>query len=263
MKFNIDFLKKTTKGLITSINALLILVSVLLVVLIVSLAIDIGDKITATENTISVSGTGEVYAAPDLALTSFSVVTEAKTVNEALSENTEKMNAVIAFVKGEGVTDKDVKTTGFNIYPRYEWYEPGTCLIPCPSGRRVLVGYEVYQALQVKIRDLAKVGDIIQGATGEGANQVSDLQFTIEDEDDLKNQAREAAVEEAKAKAKVLADQLDMSLGKVVGFSEGGVVPRYDYAAVPEAMGGGGGEMQIETGENKVTVTVTVTYEIY
>lgn len=237
---------------------------VFLVSLIVWVGVDINNKVKKGENTISVTGTGEVYAAPDLALTSFSVVTEADTVNEALAENAAKMNAVIAFVKGEGLADKDVKTTGFNIYPRYEWYEAGTCWPPCPSGKRVLVGYEVRQTLQVKIRDMAKIGDIVQGATKEGANQVNDLRFTIEDEDELKNQARESAIEKAKSKAKTLASQLDMSLGKVVGFNEGGVVPRYDYAMEEAMVGiGGGGEVQIETGENKITVTVTITYEIY
>jgi len=236
---------------------------VFLVFLIVWVAVDISNKVKEGENTISVTATGEVYAAPDLALTSFSVLTEARTVDEALSENTVKMNAVIAFVKSEGVEDKDVKTTGFNIYPRYEWQEKATCIPPCPSGRRVLVGYEVRQTLQVKIRDMAKIGAIVQGATEQGANQVSNLQFTIDDEDELKKQAREQAIDEAKTKAKELASQLGVKLGKVVEFSEGSVSPRY-YAMEEAVMGKGGGEdLQIETGENKIAVTVTVTYEIY
>lgn len=263
MRISIDFLKNTAKDFLSGAKVLLVLLSLLLLALVVSIVIDINDKITESENTISVSATGEVYAAPDLALTSFSVMTEAATVVKALSENTEKMNAVIAFVKSEEVADKDIKTTGFNIYPRYEWYEKGTCFPPCPSGRRVLVGYEVRQTLQVKIRDMAKIGVIVQGATDQGANQVSNLQFTIDDEDELKKQAREQAIDEAKSKAETLAAQLEVRLGKVVQFTESGVFPRY-YAMEEAAMGRGGGEdLQIETGENKIEVTVTITYEIY
>ena len=237
---------------------------VFLVALIVWIGVDVSNKIKKGENTISVTATGEVYAAPDLALTSFSVVTEAKTVIEALTENTAKMNAVIAFVKSEEVDDKDIKTTGFNIYPRYEWQEKNTCWPPCPNGKRVLVGYEVSQTLQVKIRDMAKIGSILQGATDKGANQVSDLQFTIDDEDGLKKQAREEAIDKAKTKAKELASQLRVRLGKVVEFSESGIFPSY-YGIMEKApMGlGGGEELQIETGENKIEVTVTITYEIY
>lgn len=258
MKFSTDFLKTTAKDLLSGAKILLVLLCLLLTALVISIIVDINDKVTQSENTIAVSATSEVYAAPDLVLASFSVVTEADTVNEALAENTAKMNAVIAFVKGEGVADKDVKTTGFSIYPRYEWDDNGR--------NRTLVGYEIYQTLQVKIRDLDQVGNIVQGAADEGANQISNLQFTIENEDELKNQAREQAIDEAKEKAKTLASQLGMSLGEVVGFNESGAVPLWKSYAVPEAaMGGvgGGGDIQFESGENMITVSVTITYEIY
>ena len=96
--------------------ALLVILGIFLITLIISTTIDIKDKIQITGNTITVSETGEVYAKPDLALTTFSVVNEAKTVAKAMSENTKKMNAVIDFVKGQGVEDKDVKTTSCLLY---------------------------------------------------------------------------------------------------------------------------------------------------
>lgn len=232
-----------------------------LIALTVSTVIDIKNKIQETENTITVSDTGTVYAKPDLALTTFSIVTEAKTVAEAMSENTEKMNAIINSVKEQGVEDKDLKTTTFNIYPRYEWQEKATCVPPCPSGKRVLVGYEVRQSLQVKIRDMEKVGTIIQGATDAGANQVSDLQFTIDNQDELKKQAREQAINKAKTKAEELAKQLGVKLVRISNFSESAALPRFFGLEMAEGLGGGG-EPQIETGENKIEVTVTITYEI-
>jgi hypothetical protein len=244
------------------ITALIIVAIVFLVSLTIWVSIDIQNKITKTENTITVSDTGEIYAKPDLALTTFSVISEKKTVAEALSQNTEKMNAVIDFVKGQGVEGKDLKTTSFNIYPRYEWLEGKTEIPPQPQGKRVLVGYEVRQSLEVKIRDLEKIGAIIEGATGAGANQVGDLQFIIDKEDELKKQARDQAIEKAKTKAKELASQLGVNLVRISNFSESSIVPRYyslEKVAVP---GAGEATPQIELGENKIEVTVTITYEI-
>ncbi|MFH1462332.1 MAG: SIMPL domain-containing protein [bacterium] len=237
---------------------------VFLVSLIVWVVVDIDAKIKEGENTISVSGTGEVYASPDLAITFFSVVTEAKTVSQAVSENTENMNAIIAFIKSEGIADKDLKTTGFNIYPLYEWCDASSSIKPCPVNKRNLTSYEVRQTLQTKIRDLVKIGSIIQGATDNGANQVGNLSFTIDDEEALKEQARKEAIKKAKAKAKELTSQLGVKLGKVVYFSEGSDFPKYYMAEPAVSIEMGGGEApQIETGENKISVIVSITYEIY
>lgn len=253
--------KIENKCLITSLIITLVL---FLAALFVSAVIDIKDKMQTSENTITVFDTGEIYAKPDLALTTFSVITEAKSVVEAMNENTKKMNAVIDFIKGEGVEDKDLKTTSFSIYPRYEWYETKTCLVPpCPAGQRVLVGYEVRQSLQVKIREMSKIGPIIQGAAETGASQVGDLQFTIDKQDELKKQAREEAIKKAKTKAKELAKQLGVKLVKITNFSESSIIP-YFYG-LEEALGKGGESApapQIETGENKIEVTVTITYAI-
>ncbi len=213
-----------------------------------------------SRNTITVSDSGEIYAKPDLALVTFSVITEAKTVEEAMSKNTEKMNSVIEFVKGEGIEEKDIKTTSFNLYPRYEYHRIENYPYP-PEGKRVLVGYEVRQSLEVKIRDFSKIGKIIQGATEKGANQVSELQFTIDKEDELKSRARAQAIEKAKAKAKELAKQLGVRLVKITHFTESSVLPRpYFLEKAPAGMGGE--TPQIEPGENKIEVNVSITYEI-
>jgi len=234
-----------------------ILPAILVILAAVWLGVDICNKTSESDNVITVSATSEVYAKPDLALTTFSVVTEAKTVAEAMQENTAKMNAVTVFVKSQGVEEKDLKTANFSISPRYEWREE--------TGERVLVGYEVSQSLQVKIRDLARIGDIVQGATEAGANQVSDLQFTIDNEDVLKEEARTQAIDEAKIKAKNLAAALDIRLIKIINFSENGEFPiAYYYGAesAKTASGLGGGAPDIQTGENKISVTVSLTYQI-
>ncbi len=250
----------------------IVIVSILLIVVTVWFAVSIQNKIKEgkyigqeieTKNTITVSETGKIYAKPDLALTSFSVVAEAKTVSEAMTENTQKMNAIIAAMKDQGIEEKDLKTTSFSIYPRYEWQRVEIEIYPYPPGKRVLVGYEVRQSLQVKIREMAKIGDIIQEATDTGANQVGNLQFTIDQEDELKKEARGQAIDKAKTKAQELASQLGVSLVRITNFSESAALP-YFYAPMREmAEDMDGGVPQIETGENLVSVTVSITYEIH
>lgn len=245
---------------------------VFLAVLTVSTAVGVQNKIKEgryigqeieTKNTITVSDRAEVYAKPDLALTTFSVTTEAQTVAQAMSDNTGKMNNIIDAMKDLGVKEKDLKTTTFNIYPRYE-YRSAEIFPPSPSGRRVLVGYEVTQSLQVKIRDLEKIGQIIQKATDQGANQVGDLQFTIDQQDEFKKQARQEAIAKAKDKAEEIAKQLGIKLVRIVNFDESGQMDRYYEfkEAVPVGLGGGETIPQIETGENKIEAIVSITYEI-
>ncbi|NQV00760.1 MAG: SIMPL domain-containing protein [Parcubacteria group bacterium] len=250
-------------------NLLVWILVIFLAVLVVSTVVGIQNKIKEgkyigqeieTKNTITVSGEGEVYTKPDLALTTFSVKTEAKTVVQAMSENTEKMNDIVDSMKDLGIEEKDLKTTTFNIYPRYDYIESMSFV----QGKRVLVGYEITQSLQVKMRDLDKIGEIIQEATDAGANQVGDLQFTVDQEDEFKKQARKQAIEKAKDKAKEIADELDINLIRIVNFNESSYLPIYnDYGLMKEAAVGGGGETpQIETGENKIEVSVSITYEI-
>jgi uncharacterized protein YggE len=211
------------------------------------------------QNTVSVSAMGEVYAKPDLALISFSVVTEEKTVADALAKNSESMNKIIDFLKDSGLEDKDLKTTTFRITPRYEWHKSE--IPPYPEGERVLVGYEVTQSLQVKIRDMSNIGALIEGAADAGANTVGSLEFTFEDEDEFKKQAREIAINKAKTKAEELAKQLGVSLGRVTGFNESSVSPIFYRAEESSALGGAA--PGVETGENLVQSSVTITYEIY
>jgi len=263
------FTGRKTRGILIILVGVLI---VFLAALIASTSVGIQNKIKEgryigqeieTKNTITVSDKAEVYAKPDLALITFSVKNEAKQVSEAMEGNTKKMNAVISSIKKQGVKEKDLKTTTFNIYPRYEWRKVETEIYPYPPGKRVLIGYEVTQSLQVKIRALAKIGAIIQAATDAGANQVGNLSFTIDKQDEFKAKARKEAIKKAKDKAKELASQLGVRLVRITNFSESGVAPRYyGYKEIAAPMAGGGEVPQIKTGENKIEVAVSITYEI-
>jgi uncharacterized protein YggE len=235
---------------------------------------------TGGVNTITVSGNGDVYAKPDLAVMDFTVVSEAATVAAAMDDNTKKMNAIVDVAKSLGVAEKDLQTSGFNINPRYDIVkqmtptaEPTTVTIAVPTtpiyypdGKRVLAGYDITQTLTVKMRDLTKIGQIIQEITAAGANQAGDLQFTLDNPDSVKDQARGMAIEDAKAKAKTLAQQLKVNFVRISNYNEGGYTPVYqlNYAAKDVAAGvaENAPAPNIQTGENKVTVNVSLTYEI-
>ena len=252
------------------ISIVAIILSLLLLVLTISTTVDIFNKAKENKyigqdaefkNTIVIAETGEVTAVPDLAIINLIVSNEAKTVDSAMAENTKKMNKIIEEMKGLGIEDKDLKTTSFNIYPRYNYIRDEFGYM---SGKRVLAGYEINQALEVKIRDLEKVGVIIEKGTSAGANEVSNLQFTIDNQEELKKQARQLAIEKAKAKAKELTEQLGVSLGKITSFSENYYSPSSTNRDYAKAEGLGGGEIpEIETGESQISISVVITYEIY
>lgn len=227
----------------------------------------VGSGVTAT-NTITVTGNGEVFAVPDRATFTVSVREEAEDVAGAQDKSTAKINAIIAYLKEAGVEEKDIKTQSYNVNPKYEYTQAACTNFSCPPSNQKLVGFEVYQTLEVKVQDPKKAGELLTGVGGKGASEVSSLSFTVEDEDALRAQAREQAISEAKEKADALAKQLGVSVVRIVGFYEdaGG------YPPMPYAYGKGGVAMDaalesrvaptLPTGENKIVSNVNVTYEI-
>jgi uncharacterized protein len=219
-----------------------------------------------TANTITISGEGEVFAVPDIAEFSFSVVEERKVVKDAQDAAAEKINAIIAYLKDNGIEEKDIKTTNYSVYPRYE-FEREACPLGfnCPPGKQVLKGFEVNQSISVKVRDTEKAGEILSGIGERGVSNVSGLDFTIDDEDELLRQARKEAIDKAREKAKELAGDLGVRLVRVVSFSESGGQPffsRLDFAVESVGIGKTAPAPEIPVGENKITSVVSITYEI-
>jgi uncharacterized protein len=228
----------------------------------------IGSGITPT-NTIVVSGEGEAYAVPDLGEFTFSVMSQKATVKAAQDEVTAKANAITDYLESVGVDEKDIKTVDYSVYPRYE-YNQAVCPADsrvCPPGNQTLVGYEVRQTTQIKVRDTSKAGDLLAAVGGKGATEVSGLQFTVDDPTAVQNEARDEAIADAKEKADKLADQLGVRVVRVVAFNESGSGMPPMYTAYGK---GGGAEdravaqvaPEISTGQNKVTSNVSITYEI-
>jgi uncharacterized protein YggE len=219
-------------------------------------------------NIISVSGEGEVFAVPDVATVSFSVVQTQKDVQTAQRMATEQMDKVLERIKSLDIEDKDIKTVGYNVYPRYEYtQEICSAIYPtvCPPGRQVITGYEVSHHIELKIRDTNKSGEVL-GALGElGVANLSSLSFTIDDEKSLLREARQMAIENAKDKAKELAKDLDVRLVRIVNFSESDYPTPIYFRAESAASGMGGdfaGTPSVPEGENRIVSNVTITYEI-
>lgn len=211
----------------------------------------------------SVSGDGKVVLVPDLAQFSFSVITEGSMDVANLQKiNTEKMNKVIEFVKSKQIDAKDIKTQSYSLYPRYQYYDCNKVTGVCPPAE--IVGYTVSQSVSVKIRDFAKIGDLLSGVVTGGANSVSELSFTVDDLEAAQNEARAEAIDKAKDKAKAIAKAGGFRLGKLISIEEGGgAYPTYMELAY--GMGGGAEAApapKIEPGSQEVSVSVTLMYEI-
>ena len=219
-------------------------------------------------NTISVTGVGEVVSVPDVATFSFSVVEKSESVTSAQSLATEKTNKILAFLEDSEIDENDLKTTSYNIYPKYEWIQP-ICIteINCPRGENKLVGYEVSQSVRVKVRDTQKAGDVLSGIGSFEVSNVSGLNFEVDDEESLKAEARSMAIDDAKEKAEKLAKDLGVDLDDIIGFSEdSGYSQPYERSYMEsvsfDSMGGASASPKIPTGENTITKTVYINYEI-
>lgn len=213
-------------------------------------------------NTISVSGKGEVIVKPDIATISFGVTTENLEVAKAQAESTTRMNNILSFLKVNGVDEKDIKTTNYSIYPRYDYTQ--NKVYPY-NGKQTLGAYVVSQNVEVKIRDIAKAGTLLAGVGEYGVTDVSGLTFGVDKIDEVSDEARDLAIKDARAEAEVLAKSLGVKLVRIVSFSENNYpMPYYakEMSVMSPAMGGDVGAPNLQPGENKVISNVIVTYEI-
>jgi uncharacterized protein YggE len=228
--------------------------------------------------TISVSGRGEVFAIPDTGSFSVTVTEEGKTVKDAQDKASKKINSVIDAVKDMNVEEKDIKTTGYNSYPKYEWQnaacprDASGVTTYCPPGKQVLTGYEVSQTLTIKVRKTEDAGEVLTKVGTLGASNISGLSFVTDDMESVKAEARNKAIADAKAKAKILSKSLGVKLTKIISFSDSLDQPIWYgggmMGAVPTMMESKNVMMdvsvapEIPVGENQVVSIVTITYEV-
>jgi hypothetical protein len=220
-----------------------------------------------TPATITVAGTGEVNAVPDIGQFTFSVEEKRDTASEAQSASAESVNEILSYLEEAGVAEEDVETTNYNLYPNWR-YEERVCELGvsyCPPGERVQDGFTVTQTVSVKVRDTEQAGELIAGVGERGATNISGLQFTIDDPSALQAEARSQAIADAQAKATQLSADLGVRITGLAGFHEqSGPTPYFgrSFMETADMEGRGGATPQLPTGEDTTTVQVSLTYEV-
>ncbi len=207
---------------------------------------------------ISVTGEGSVSAMPDIAVVSAGIIRDGKTSREAADANAKLMTAVVAAARQAGIVEKDIGTSRYSVSPVQQYSTSGR-----ESPPRI-ASYRAQNMVRVKIRDIAKVGDIIDALTAAGANNISGVTFEVSEAEKLLDQARGAAFADAKRKAELFAKASGTQVGRVITIAEQGAdVPRPAMMAraAPSASGSAP-PTPISPGEEKIQVQISVSFEL-
>lgn len=203
-----------------------------------------------TERIVTVTGVGEVAIQPDTATVQLSVMTENDQLTIAQQDNAKIMTQVIQSLKQLGISDNNIRTTLFQIHPRYDYVD----------GRQVFRGYEVVNTISVTLNNFADIGRVIDIAVENGVNQVSNIEFFRSDRLQFEGRALQLALENAQAKAQAIADQLQVQLDpiptKITEQVEDHAVPFKTFSLTEQAP-----TTPIEPGQIMVRAIVRVQYE--
>ena len=206
--------------------------------------------------TIVVTGIGDVKAKPDMAVINSGVLTEAPTARDALAKNNSAMSSVIDALKKAGIAEQDIQTSNFSVSPQYPPYQPNQTQAPRISG------YQVSNQVSVRVKNLAKLGAILDGLVQVGANQINGISFDIDQPKQLQNDARKLAVADARAKAELYAAAAHVSLGRVLQISEANIAVGPQPMAYAMDKVSAQREVPIAAGQQTLTANVSIVYEI-
>jgi uncharacterized protein YggE len=210
---------------------------------------------TSAERSITVVGVGKVAGKPDIARVTVGIETQAPSLQTAVDDNKAKMNGLLDTLKQLGLADKDIRTSNYSVYT-----ERVTSPTPGAEVSTDQMIYHVTNTVDVTVRDVNQLGDVLDKAVAAGANNIYGVNFSVEDTAQLEADARAKAVADAKARAEELAQLNGVQLGEVVTVSEvvGGAIPLYREAA----MGLGGGGTPVQPGELEISVSIQTTYAV-
>ncbi len=250
-------MRKTLKGNNTMRKRIFIFGGVmLLAVLLGACSAAAAQPISSSESppprTITVTGSGQVFLSPDIANISIGVHTEGKDATEAVADNNAQAQEVVETLKSMGVAEKDIQTANFSIYPRQEYDD---------RGRVIDITYVVENTVRVTVRDLDKIGELLNAVVESGANNIYGIQFDVEDRVSAHSEARKGAVDNARAVAEELAQASGVKLGQVQSITVFGSTPMpvfEERALVAEGVGG----VPVSPGQLSLTVEINVVYEI-
>lgn len=230
---------------------------VLLSVLVVVLTLNQIKLYRGPAQLMNITATGKATAVPDLATATLGVVSQGATPDEVKASSTQKMNAVIAYLKQAGVDDKDIQTTGFYTSPRYQYQ----------SGKNTIVGYQADQTVTVVFRKVneskTQLEATLNNVTQYGVNNIQGVRFSFSNDAALKDAAMKQAIAKAKQQAEALTSEAGLTLGRLVNIipSDGGgeITPMAYNTAAKMATGP---VNAIELGSQEVSTSVTLVYAL-
>ena len=212
-----------------------------------------GDKMP-TQRQISISASGSVSVKPDQVAISIGVMRTAKTAKSALEANSAAMRPIIETLKASGIEARDIQTSNFSVQAAYDEPQNGK-----PAK---IIGYQVANSVQVRLRAIEKLGDVLDRVVDQGSNQINSIQFIVSKEAELKDSARKAAVANAQRMAKTYADAAGVTLGDVLMISEGEVNSARGPFMAQAAMKDRANSAPIEAGEQQLDVQVNMIWAI-
>ena len=203
---------------------------------------------------LSVSAEATSQRVPDVATISTGVVTRGADSNAAMRENADQMAKVLAALKGAGIPERDIRTTGVNLNPQYQYAE---------NQPPKITGYEARNTVSVKVRDLGKLGKIMDTLVAEGANELNGPSFEVDKPDEAYDEARRAALEKAQARAEMYAKALNLRVRRIVSIDEtsGGFRPPVPMMRAM-AMEAKGADTAISPGESSLGVSLNIVFEL-
>lgn len=204
--------------------------------------------------TINVTGNAQVVLAPDIAYVSIGVHSEAESAKAAVATNNSQTQTVIDAIKGQGVDAKDIQTTNFSVYQQQKFG---------PTGEDLGIFFMTDNTVYVTMRDISKIGDILDASISAGANSIYGISFDVQDKETALASGRDKAMADATAQAEELAKAAGASIGDVQSISYYSNPPTpYYYDTKAAGVGGGGASVPISSGQLTLTVSVTVIYGI-
>jgi uncharacterized protein YggE len=207
----------------------------------------------SVQRTVSVTGTGQISAQPDTAVVTLGVQTEAEEAATALTENSRQMQALVDVLKDADIAAEDIQTQVVRLHPRYEER-------PSDEDQRELVGYTATNIVEVQMRDLDAVGEVLDAAVQAGGNRIEGIRFEVSDPATYLDQAREAAWSDAQHKAEHLASLADVELGEVLTINESGRGPQpvIERAVMADTAAA----VPIEPGSQTIEVDLQITWTL-
>ena len=205
--------------------------------------------------TVVVTGEGKVEIAPDMAMLSLGVMTEADTAAAALKANSDGLAGAIARLTAAGIAARDIQTSGLSLNPRYDYGTSG--------GAAKITGYVAANMVTVRVRDLSALGPTLDAVVADGANTLGGLGFGLQEPDTATDEARRRAVADAAHKAALYAEAAGVKLGRILSISEQGNSGGPQPMMMAEArFARDGGSVPVASGELTVAATVSITWEI-